>query len=117
MALLSVIACNHLPGNGSSGSMAASKKCCNRTTSDQVRNLRLRCTAMYGLSFPVIATAIQTPIVSLGVNDLTTAMQSHMRVSGKGHWHKLMPERVAVNRMQQVARTHLQTQTLPRTTH
>lgn len=40
------------------------------------------------LSFPVIANAIQTPIVSLGVNHLTAAMQSHMRVSGKGRWYK-----------------------------
>ena len=42
------------------------------------------------LSFPVIANAIKTPIMSLGVNHLTAAMQSHMRVSGKGRWYKPM---------------------------
>ena len=42
------------------------------------------------LSFPVIANAIKIPIVSLGVNHLTAAMQSHMRVSGKGRWYKAL---------------------------
>ena len=32
-ASLLVIASNHLPGNGSSDSIAGSKRCCNRTTS------------------------------------------------------------------------------------
>jgi len=40
------------------------------------------------LSFPVIANAIKTLIVSLGVNHLTAAMHSHMRVTGKGRWYK-----------------------------